>query len=96
MMDVNNMDLVTIIEEKITKALSPATLDVINESHLHASHASSPNTGVSHFRLTIISDKFTDLNLLARQRMVHDILKDELSGSIHALSLTTKSPNEVS
>ncbi len=95
MMDINNMDLVKVIEEKITKALRPAALDVINESHLHASHASSPNTGNSHFRLIIISDKFAKLNLLARQRMVYEILKDELNGPIHALSLTTKTPNEI-
>ena len=82
------------IEEKLTAALAPKTLDVVNESHLHASHASSPGTGDSHFRVTVISEKFSDVNRVNRQRMVYEILKDELEGPVHALALTTKTPSE--
>ena len=89
------MSIVSIIEEKLTAALAPVTLDVVNESHLHASHASSPGTGDSHFRVTVISDKFNGVNRVNRQRLVYDVLKDELAGPVHALALTTKTPNEV-
>ncbi len=89
------MSTATAIEEKLTTALVPLTLDVINESHLHASHASSPGTGDSHFRVTVISEKFAGVNRVNRQRMVYDVLKEELAGPVHALALTTKTPDEV-
>ncbi len=90
------MSIVNIIEEKLTAELAPTKLDVINESHLHASHASSPGTGNSHFRVIIVSDKFTGVNRVNRQRMVYDVLKDEMNNPIHALALVTKAPDEAS
>ncbi len=89
------MSIVDVIEKKLSAALTPVTLDVINESHLHASHASSPGTGESHFRVSVVSDKFRDVSRVNRQRMVYDILKDELAGPVHALALTTKTPDEL-
>ncbi len=89
------MSIVNTIEEKLSAELNPLNLDVINESHLHASHASSPGTGESHFRVVVVSDKFIGVSRVNRQRMVYDVLKDELAGPVHALALVTKTPDEV-
>lgn len=82
------------IREKLQSALEPLSLDVENESHLHAGHAGSPGTGSSHFRVSVVSDRFDGLNRVARQRLVYDILKDEMAGPVHALALQTRTPGE--
>ena len=50
------------IEAKLSAALSPELLEVENQSHLHAGHAGSPNSGESHFRVTL---KVEALNALS-------------------------------
>lgn len=49
-----------------------------------------------HFYLVIISELFTGLSRIERSRKVHDILDDLLvNGSIHALRLKLRNPEEV-
>jgi BolA family transcriptional regulator, general stress-responsive regulator len=83
-----------IIHEKISVRLSSARLDVKDESHLHAGHAGAREGGQSHFNVLIVSDQFEGLSRVARQRLVNDILRDELAGPIHALTLKTLTPRE--
>jgi BolA protein len=82
------------IREKLLIALEPTRLDVINESHLHAGHRSSPGTGESHYRVLIVSPAFTGKTRVARHRMVNEALADELNGRVHALALATYAPGE--
>ena len=82
------------IREKLMLALEPHRLDVINESEMHAGHRSSPGTGESHFRILIVSPKFTGLSRVNRHRLVNEALADELKGRIHALALSTYAPGE--
>lgn len=50
-----------------------------------------------HLTLTIVSDSFVGKGLLARHRSIQALFKDELaSGTLHALSLITKTQTEVS
>jgi BolA protein len=84
----------TRIREKLTLALEPSRLDVINESALHAGHRSSPGTGESHFRVLLVSPKFAGLARVERHRMVNAVLADELKGHIHALALSAYAPGE--
>lgn len=82
------------LQVKLMVALEPSRLDIINESALHAGHRSSPGTGESHFRILVVSDRFSGLNRVQRHRLVNEALADELSGRIHALALTTLAPDE--
>lgn len=84
------------LKQKLMIALEPTRLDIVNESQLHAGHRSSPGTGESHFRVLIVSERFSGLTRVARHRLVNDALADELSGRIHALALTTLAPGEQS
>lgn len=88
------MSIAQSIQEKITAALTPDALEVIDESHLHAGHASAPEGGESHFRLLIVADAFNGLSRVARQRLVNAALKEELAGPVHALSMRTLTPSE--
>jgi BolA family transcriptional regulator, general stress-responsive regulator len=84
----------TAIRQHLAVALEPVRLDVINESHLHAGHRSSPGTGDSHFRLVIISPKFAGLGRVARQRLVNQALASLIGKPIHALAMETLAPGE--
>jgi BolA protein len=76
------------IREKLTKALNPTHLDVINESHLHAGHAGDNGSGQSHFRVVVVSDSLRGLGRVAAQRKIYEILDDEMRSGIHALSIS--------
>ncbi|MEM9840635.1 MAG: BolA family protein [Pseudomonadota bacterium] len=82
------------IERKLTEAFAPEVLEVVDQSHLHAGHAGAPEGGESHFRVKIISAQFEGKNRLARQRSVNVVLKDELAGPVHALSVQALTPGE--
>ena len=82
------------IREKLDRALQPTRLEVVNESHLHAGHRSSPGTGESHFRVLIVSPLFTGKSRLERHRLVNAALAAELAGRIHALAVEVYAPEE--
>lgn len=84
------MSLQQQIEHKLRAALSPAHLDVDNESHRH----NVPPGSESHFRVTVVSDAFESQPLLARHRRVNQALAEELAGPVHALALHTYTPRE--
>jgi stress-induced morphogen len=86
------------VEERITRklqqAFAPETLEVVNDSHRHAGHASSPETGESHFIIKVVSQSFAGKTRLERHRMVNEVLADELGGKVHALAITALAPEE--
>lgn len=81
-----------IINEKLESSLKPQSLEVINESHMHAGHAGSPGTGESHFRVKVVSKEFMGKSRLQIHQIINKILKDELSEDIHALAIEAKAP----
>lgn len=88
------MSLQSRMREKLLIALNPTRLDVVNESHQHAGHASSPGTGESHFRVLIVSGDFTGKSRVERHRIVNELLKDELRDGVHALAIKALAPGE--
>ena len=84
------------IERKLTEGLAPQHLAVIDESHRHAGHAGAQPGGETHFHVDIVATAFEGQSRVARQRTVYGLLAEELKERVHALSLTTKTPAEVS
>jgi stress-induced morphogen len=88
------------IQRKLEAEFKPASLEVVDESHKHAGHAGSRETispsGETHFKVSVVSESFVGMNQVKRHRAVFGLLKEELSGPVHALSLDTKTPAEVS
>ncbi len=82
------------MNEKLTAALSPLRLSIVDESHKHAGHAGWREGGESHFKLEIVSDHFNGKSRVERQRMVYSALADELKDAVHALQLKTLTPSE--
>jgi BolA protein len=90
------MDVAHRIRDKLTSALNPTTLEIIDESHRHAGHAGARPGGETHFRVEVVAAVFQGKSRLERQRLVYAALKEEMSRQIHALSLVTRAPGEAS
>lgn len=88
------MSVETEIRERLMVALEPTRLDIANESELHAGHRSSPGTGESHFRVLVVSPKFSGKSRVERHRLVNDALAGLVGGRVHALALHAYAPGE--
>jgi BolA family transcriptional regulator, general stress-responsive regulator len=84
------------IRDKLTSALNPTKLEIVDESHRHAGHAGAHPSGETHFRVEVVAAIFQGKSRLERQRLVYAALKEEMSQQIHALSLVTRAPGEAS
>lgn len=83
------------IEARLTAALAPERLAVINESHLHAGHQETfDGTGETHMRVRIVSAAFAGKSRIDRHRAVNELLKDEIAAGLHALAIETAAPGE--
>jgi BolA protein len=82
------------LRAKLTAALKPTRLEIVDESHLHAGHAGARPEGETHFRVEIVSAVFAGQSRVARQRLVYGIVADELRTRVHALALSTRTPEE--
>ncbi|BDM63344.1 global transcriptional regulator BolA [Shewanella sp. NFH-SH190041] len=80
----------TSITDKLTARFSPVHLEVINESNRH--HV--PPNSETHFKVVIASDAFDSLRLIARHRLVNELLADEFAAGLHALTMHTYTPEE--
>lgn len=84
---------VDMIRQRLMSALQPESLDIEDDSARHAGHASAGGGG--HFNVVIVSDRFRDLGLIKRHRMVYDAVADMMNSEIHALSMKTYTPDEI-
>jgi BolA family transcriptional regulator, general stress-responsive regulator len=88
------MSVESLLREKLLQAFQPARLEILNESHLHVGHGSSPGTGESHFRVLVVSPLFSGKSRLDRHRLVNEALAAELKGGVHALAIKAYAPGE--
>ncbi|TCT05872.1 BolA protein family transcriptional regulator [Tepidamorphus gemmatus] len=80
------------IAEKLTAALAPEALEVIDESDRHHGHAGWREGGETHFRVRIVSRAFAGKTRVERHRMVNAALAEELAGGVHALAISAEAP----
>jgi len=82
------------IRRKLSEALVPTRLDIVDDSARHAGHVGARPEGETHFNVEIVSTRFAGLSRVARQRLVYGVLADELRTDVHALALKTATPEE--
>jgi len=78
------------IHRRLTAALQPVELDVLDEGYKHAGHA---NEGKGHFHVRIVSAAFAGQLPIKRHRLVYAALGELMDHGIHALSIDAKSPD---
>jgi BolA protein len=89
-----DVPLTDTVAERLTAALAPTRLEVVNESHLHAGHTGDDGTGETHFRVAVEAPAFAGLTRVARQRLVNHALADLLATRIHALAISARAPGD--
>jgi BolA protein len=76
----------------LEETFHPSQLELEDESHLHAGHGAVGG----HFRVRIVSEKFTGHSLVQRHRMVYEALKNLMGSEIHAIGIQALTPDEIS
>ena len=79
---------------RLNSALSPARVDLIDDSEQHRGHGGYNPAGESHFTLLIESAAFVGKSRVERQRMIYAALGDLMDSRVHSLSIRTKAPGE--
>ncbi len=82
------------IAANLTRALDPTSLEVTDESHLHAGHAGARAGGESHFRIDVVAAAFAGKGRVERHRMIYAALAQEIADGVHALAVNAKAPGE--
>ena len=88
------MDTPEVIVSRIREHLSAESVEIEDQSHLHAGHAGAAGGG-GHYEVTIVASCFKGLNTLARHRLVYEAVGDLMKKEIHALSIQAYSAEEV-
>ncbi len=78
------------IEQKLREVFAPELLEVENESHAH----SVPRGSETHFKVVVVSRAFEGVSRVDRHRRVNAALADELASGLHALTITSRTPEE--
>ena len=79
---------------RLHSALSPTSIELIDDSEQHRGHGGYNPAGESHFSLTIECPTFVGKNRVERQRMIYAALGDLMDSRVHALSIRAKAPGE--
>jgi BolA protein len=87
------MSVAARIRERLA-ALDPVEVELVDESSRHAGHAGWRPGGGTHWRLSIVSPRFTGQSTVARHRMVYQALGELMQNPIHALAITARAPEE--
>ena len=75
------------IQQTLKNSLHIDDIEVINNSHLHQHHQSSPQTGNSHFKVIIKSKELKSLNQVVAHQKIYTSLQKEMSDYIHSLEI---------
>jgi BolA protein len=83
---------IPMIEARLTAALSPQHLQIVDDSAKHAGHAGAAEGG--HYSVKVVSAHFVGATRVTRHRMVYDALADAMQRGIHALAISAYTPEE--
>lgn len=83
------MSVQTEIDNRLNAFFKGALIKVENRSYLHRGHAGDDGSGESHFKITVVSDRFKEMKLIDRHKLIYSLLTEELMKKIHALEIVT-------
>jgi len=73
-------------------SLEPITLEIMDDSVLHAGHKG--NNGGGHFSIKVVSSHFSQKPQIMRHRIIYQALSDLIPQHIHAISIVAISPTD--
>lgn len=75
---------IELIRTRLTQALNPTLLEILDEGHLHVGHAEE---GAGHFAIEIAAPAFQGQSLVACHKLIYAALGDAMQTQIHALRI---------
>jgi BolA protein len=75
-------------------AFEPESLVIEDDSARHAGHEGA-KSGLGHFNVSIVSERFNGMKMLARHRAVYAALDDMMKTDIHALAIEAIASDEI-
>ena len=81
------------IESLLRQAFNIHSLEIEDQSHLHAGHAGAKD-GKGHFRVLIVADEFAGLSPIKRHQLVYAAVGDLMNTDIHALIIDARPPSD--
>jgi BolA family transcriptional regulator, general stress-responsive regulator len=88
-----NQERITLFKADLNAAFKANSIQIEDESHLHAGHAGAA-TGGGHFKLTIVAPEFEGMSKVARHRAIYAALNTHFPKEIHALTILAFTPSE--
>ena len=85
------MNTIDAMREKLA-ALAPLRLEIADDSAKHAGHAGAGGGG--HYRLTIVSPRFSGCGTMQRHRLISDALAPMIRGEIHPPNIKALAPED--
>lgn len=79
---------------RLKSAITPAIINLVDDSEQHRGHGGYNPSGESHFSLQIESPAFAGKNRVERQRMIYAAIGDLMESRVHALSIRATAPGE--
>lgn len=76
----------SVIIERITQALDPSYLEVIDDSAEHEGH-SGAQQGAGHFSIIIKAEKLQPYTRLKKHQQIYALFQDLIPDTIHALAI---------
>lgn len=89
-MSQNATNRYTRLQTLLQHQFHPLFMELVDESFKHQ----VPKDAESHFKLTLVSQKFTGKNRIERHRLLNESVNSERQTGLHALSLALYSPEE--
>jgi BolA protein len=83
---MTNEERIALIKTRLTKALSPDSLEIIDESHQHIGHPGA-QSGAGHFALKIKATALSGQSRVKQHQVIYAELQDLIPDEIHALSI---------
>jgi BolA family transcriptional regulator, general stress-responsive regulator len=87
-----NALVVAQLRSALEQAFAPTTLEIVDDSAKHAGHAGARSGG--HYRVKLVAEAFRGHSSLERHRLVYAAVAPLLSGSVHALNIVARTPEE--
>jgi BolA protein len=89
-----NQNRIIHFDADLRASFKVASLNIEDESHLHAGHAGAASGG-GHFKLTIVAPEFEGMSKVARHRAIYAALNKHFPAEIHALTILAFTPSEI-
>lgn len=86
-------DRIELIRQRLQTGLTPLTLEITDDSHLHVGHAGAQG-GAGHYSVRVTSEKFIGLNRIKRHQLIYACVNDLMPHEIHALGIEAFTPEE--